>query len=74
MLATATLGFSQPSAGQAVKCDVLGTVNDPRSPVANAEVELTELTPDISRVSDQRQRKYVVPILPPGTYRVIAEL
>src|SRR5712671_311257 len=76
LLATVLLGFSQPARGQAVNATLLGTVNDSSgAPVANVKLTITELNTGISRSSQTNDSgNYVVPDLPPGTYRVIAEL
>src|SRR5712672_14407 len=76
LLATVLLGFSQPAQGQAVNATLLGTVNDSSgAPVANVKLTITELNTGVSRSSQTNDSgNYVVPDLPPGTYRVIAEL
>src|SRR5258705_9633450 len=76
LLATVLLGFSQAARGQAVNATLLGTVNDSSgAPVANVKLTITELNTGISRSSQTNDSgNYVVPDLPPGTYRVIAEL
>ncbi len=76
LLATVLLGLSQPARGQAVNATLLGTVNDSSgAPVANVQLTITELNTGISRSSQTNDSgNYVVPDLPPGTYRVIAEL
>src|SRR6266403_1398450 len=76
LLATVLLGFSRPARGQAVNATFLGTGNDSSgAPVANVKLTITELNTGISRSSQTNDSgNYVVPDLPPGTYRVIAEL
>jgi hypothetical protein len=65
-----------PVAAQAVNATVLGTVSDASgAPVANAKVTLTETNTNISRSTQTNESgNYVMPDLPPGTYRVTAEL
>jgi hypothetical protein len=76
LLATVFLGFSQPARGQAVNATLLGTVNDSSgAPVANVKLTITELNTGVSRSSQTNDSgNYVVPDLPPGAYRVTAEL
>src|SRR6266852_778312 len=75
LLATVVLGFSGPARGQAVNATLLGTVTDSSgAPVANVKLTITELNTGISRSSQTNDSgNYVLPDLPPGTYRVIAE-
>src|SRR5215467_6656532 len=71
------LGITPTSvAAQAVNATVLGTVSDATgAPVANAKVTLTETNTNISRSTQTNESgNYVMPDLPPGTYRVTAEL
>ncbi len=62
--------------GQAVNATLLGTVTDSSAAaVANVKVTITETNTGISRTSQTNESgNYVFPDLPPGTYRVIAEL
>ena len=70
------LGFSSPSAGQAVNATLLGTVTDSSgAAVTNAKVTITETNTGISRTSQTNESgNYVFPDLAPGTYSVTAEL
>src|SRR5258708_37206199 len=76
ILATRLLAFSAPAVGQAVNATLLGTVTDSSgAAVANAKVLVTETNTGISRTSQTNDSgNYVFPDLPPGTYRVTAEL
>jgi len=67
---------SAPAGAQAVNATVLGTVSDASgAPVANAKVTLTETNTNITRTAQTNESgNYVVPDLPPGTYRITAEL
>jgi hypothetical protein len=69
-------GFSSPLAGQAVNATLLGTVSDSSgAAVANAKVTVTETNTNISRTTQTNESgNYVFPDLPPGTYRVTAEM
>src|SRR5260370_7422933 len=62
--------------GEGVKATVVGTVTDSSAAaVANVKVTITETNTGISRTSQTNESgNYVFPDLPPGTYRVIAEL
>src|SRR5258708_25607753 len=76
MLGTILLAFSGPGVGQAVNATLLGTVTDSSgAAVANAKVLVTETNTGIGRTSETNDSgNYVFPDLPPGTYRVTAEL
>src|SRR5215475_10196545 len=65
-----------PVAGQAVNATVVGTVSDATgAPVANVKVTLTETNTNITRtVQTNDSGNYVAADLPPGTYRITAEL
>lgn len=67
---------SAPAGAQAVNATVLGTVQDASgAPVANAKVTLTETNTNITRTTQTNESgNYVVPDLPPGTYRITAEV
>ena len=67
---------SAPLSAQAVNATVLGTVSDSTgAAVANAKVTITETNTNISRSTQTNDSgNYVFPDLPPGTYRVTAEL
>jgi len=69
-------GAPAPVAAQAVNATLLGTVSDSSgAAVANAKVTITETNTNISRTTQTNESgNYVFPDLPPGTYRVIAEL
>jgi len=69
-------GAPAPVAAQAVNATLLGTVSDSSgAAVANAKVTITETNTNISRTAQTNESgNYVFPDLPPGTYRVIAEL
>ena len=76
ILGTILFGFSAPVMGQAVNATLLGTVTDSSgAAVANVKVTITETNTGISHTSQTNESgNYVFPDLPPGTYRVIAEL
>jgi len=76
LLGTMFLGFSTPVMGQAVNATLLGTVTDSSgAAVANVKVTITETNTGISHASQTNDSgNYVFPDLPPGTYKVIAEL
>src|SRR5882762_1057424 len=76
MLGAILLAFSGPAVGQAVNATLLGTVTDSSgAAVPNAKVLITETNTGISRTSQTNDSgNYVFPDLPPGTYRVTAEL
>src|SRR5882757_4660380 len=76
ILGTILLAFSGPAVGQAVNATLLGTVTDSSgAAVANAKVLVTETNTGIGRTSQTNDSgNYVFPDLPPGTYRVTAEL
>jgi hypothetical protein len=67
---------SVPVSAQAVSATVLGTVADASgAPIANAKVTLTETNTNITRTTlTNESGNYVVPDLPPGTYRITAEV
>jgi hypothetical protein len=67
---------SAPLAAQAVNATVVGTVSDSSgAAVANAKVTITETNTNISHTTQTNESgNYVFPDLPPGTYRVTAEL
>src|SRR5215472_9444234 len=68
--------FSAPIMGQAVNATLLGAVTDSSgAAVGNAKVTITETNTGISRTSQTNESgNYVFPDLPPGMYKVIAEL
>jgi hypothetical protein len=70
------LAFSAPVRGQAVNATLLGTVTDSSgAAVANVKMTITETNTGISHNSQTNESgNYVLPDLPPGTYRVTAEL
>jgi len=71
------LGVSSvPVNAQAVNATLLGTVQDSTgAAVANAKVTITETNTNISRTTQTNDSgNYVFPDLPPGTYKVTAEL
>ncbi|HWY44907.1 MAG TPA: TonB-dependent receptor [Candidatus Sulfotelmatobacter sp.] len=70
------VGTSAPLAAQAVNATVVGTVSDSSgAAVANAKVTITETNTNISHTTQTNESgNYVFPDLPPGTYRVTAEL
>jgi Carboxypeptidase regulatory-like domain len=67
---------SPPVAAQAVNATVLGTVLDASgAPIANAKITLTETNTNITRTAQTNESgNYVVPDLPPGKYRITAEV
>jgi hypothetical protein len=69
-------GAPAPVAAQAVNATLLGTVSDSSgAPVASAKVTITETNTNISRTTQTNESgNYVFPDVPPGTYRVTAEL
>src|SRR6202030_2971102 len=76
LLGTILLGFSAPIMGQAVNATLLGTVTDSSgAPASGAKITITETNKGISRTTQTNESgNYVIPDLPPGTYRVTAEL
>jgi hypothetical protein len=76
LLATVLLGFSGQVLSQAVDATLLGTVTDSSgAAVGNAKMTITEMNTGVTRTSQTNESgNYVVPDLPPGTYRVTAEL
>src|SRR4029077_12807245 len=76
LLATVVLGLSEQARSQAVNATLLGTVTDSSgAAVGNVKMTITEMTTGVSRTSQTNESgNYVVPDLPPGTYRVTAEL
>ena len=62
--------------GQAVNATLLGTVTDSSgAPVGNVKITITETNTGISHNSQTNESgNYVLPDLPPGTYKVTAEL
>src|ERR1700719_3060960 len=70
------LAFSVPVSGQAVNATLLGTVTDSSgAPAANVKMTVTETNTGISHNSQTNESgNYVLPDLPPGTYKVTAEL
>ena len=70
------LGSSVPVLGQAVNATLLGTVTDSSgAPVGNAKMTITETNTGITHNSQTNDSgNYVLPDLPPGTYKVTAEL
>ena len=76
LLGTILLGFSAPIVGQAVNATLLGAVTDSSgAAVASAKVTITETNTAISHISQTNESgNYVFPDLPPGTYKVVAEL
>jgi len=76
LLGAILFGFSAPAMGQAVNATLLGTVTDSSgAAVANVKVTITETNTGISHASQTNDSgNYVFPDLPPGTYKVIAEL
>ncbi len=76
LLGTAMLGLSAPVFGQAVNATLLGTVTDSSgAAIANVKVTTTETNTGISHASQTNDSgNYIFPDLPPGTYRVTAEL
>jgi hypothetical protein len=76
MLGTILLAFSGPAVGQAVNATLLGTVTDSSgAAIANVKVTTMETNTGISHASQTNESgNYIFPDLPPGTYRVTAEL
>src|SRR5580704_5151713 len=76
LLATVLLWSSTPVAGQAVNATLLGTVTDSSgAPVSGAKMTITETNTAIGRTTlTNESGNYVLPDLPPGTYKVTAEL
>jgi len=76
LLGTLLLAFSAPTRGQAVNATLLGTVTDSSgAAAANVKVTITETNTGISHASQTNDSgNYVFPDLPPGTYKVVAEL
>jgi hypothetical protein len=76
LLGTMLLGSSAPVMGQAVNATLLGTVTDSSgAAVAGVKVTVTETNTGISHSSQTNDSgNYVFPDLPPGTYKIIAEL
>jgi hypothetical protein len=76
LLGTILLGFSAPIMGQAVNATLLGTVTDSSgAPASGANITITETNTGISRTTQTNESgNYVIPDLPPGTYKVTAEL
>ncbi len=76
LITFAFAGAPAPVAAQAVNATLLGTVSDSSgAAVANAKVTITETNTNISRTAQSNESgNYVFPDLPPGTYRVTAEL
>src|SRR5271169_639121 len=76
VLGSLLFGLSAPVMGQAVNATLLGAVTDSSgASVASAKVTVTETNTGISHTSQTNESgNYVFPDLPPGTYRVIAEL
>lgn len=68
--------FSPPLRAQAVDGTLLGTINDSSgAPVANAKITLVESNTNVSRSAQSNDSgNYVFADLPPGTYRVTAEM
>jgi hypothetical protein len=75
LLGTILLGFSAPIVGQAVNATLLGTVTDSSgAAVSGAKMTITETNTGISRTTQTNESgNYVLPDLPPGTYKVTAE-
>src|SRR5580700_1732062 len=76
LLGTILLGFCTPIMGQAVNATLLGTVTDSSgAPASGANITITETNTGISRTTQTNESgNYVIPDLPPGMYRVTAEL
>ena len=76
LLAMILLAAPAPVRGQAVNGTLLGTVTDSSgAPVGNAKLTVTETNTGISHNSQTNESgNYVLPDLPPGTYKVTAEL
>ena len=75
LLGTILLGFSAPIVGQAVNATLLGTVTDSSgAAVSGAKMTISETNTGISRTTQTNESgNYVLPDLPPGTYKVTAE-
>ena len=75
LLAFVTI-FSMPLRAQAVDGTLLGTVNDSSgAPIANVKITLIETNTNVSRTAQSNESgNYVFADLPPGTYRVTAEM
>jgi hypothetical protein len=69
-------GSPAPLAAQAVNATVVGTVSDTTgAAIASVKVTITETNTNISRTAQTNESgNYVFPDLPPGTYRITAEL
>jgi len=69
-------GFSASVSGQAVNATLLGTVTDSSgAATASVKVTVTETNTGITHTSQTNDSgNYVFPDLPPGTYKVVAEL
>ena len=76
LFAIVVLGSSARVKGQAVNATLLGTVTDASgAAVGNVKVTITETNTGISHTSQTNESgNYVFPDLPPGTYKVVAEL
>ena len=76
LLATVVLGLCEQARSQAVNATLLGTVTDSSGAAAGSvKMTITEMNTGVSRTSQTNESgNYVVPDLPPGTYRVTAEL
>ena len=76
LLAIILLSVPAPVRGQAVNATLLGTVTDSSgAPAGNVKITITEMNTGISRNSQTNDSgNYVAPDLPPGTYKVTAEL
>ncbi|HWW17578.1 MAG TPA: TonB-dependent receptor [Candidatus Saccharimonadales bacterium] len=76
LLGIILLGSSVPVLGQAVNATLLGTVTDSSgAPAANVKMTVTETNTGITHNSQTNDSgNYVLPDLPPGTYKVTAEL
>jgi carboxypeptidase family protein len=76
LLGAILFGLSAPARGQAVNATLLGTVTDSSgAAAANVKVTVTETNTGISHTSQTNDSgNYVFPDLPPGTYKIIAEL
>jgi hypothetical protein len=76
LLGTILLGFFAPIMGQAVNATLLGTVTDSSgAPASGTNITITETNTGISRTTQTNESgNYVIPDLPPGTYKVTAEL
>ncbi len=76
LIAFVFAGAPAPVAAQAVNATLLGTVSDSSgAAVANAKITITETNTNISRTTQTNESgNYVFPDVPPGTYRVTAEM